>query len=705
MTLPEVLIAVTLMGLIATVLSTSIIVTLRQQTATEGRFNVARSEQSINLWMPADLASAELVDTDPAASPCGAPVCPGGIDLSGGSNVVMMTWEVDANSNGEGARTSVSYHFGPDETGEKFELTRVECTRPYTTASDGNRIFGAWTCTAAVVLRDLDGPPNDEFGNPVPFVPGVTRPTWVIRVTEPLDPLEIVEAGADGRTASPDQIKNANRVIVTIDGGGRVAGAGGGRNQVSITAGGTARSDLPARSTLGAPSFVAARSRCGGPITLVIDESGSIGETNIVRVRDATRAFVGALRGTPVQIQIVTFGTRSRVLGAPGEWRKYFDMTDPVQANTLFDAIDGIAIGGPDNGEPFLDSNQRGYTNWEEGLYRVVYNPDGTFAGTQLPHTLVFFTDGIPNRDRMGWTGGGESNRGRRSPPWHNDAEFPINPVGYPTAVDAIFPQLHRAQWPTSSTFNYGGNFHQVAFNRAEWIANQIRGKVRLIGVGVGPDFTSNSSWRWGPAPGDNTAVSTPNRDILAHFIVGGVITKNPPGRSPQMAELVGGQYVNPDVAELYIPDWSIIDRALRAVALGQCAGTVTLQTRLAVPDVDGRFPYLDRPVRYLAQTVRNPDGSTSPEQNKFAETNVAFTARTFDLSIPDGSYVDVEMVPMDFSDLVSRGYTSNRWECTSAGDPVAVPPVATSNPNWSGFAVRVNANRAVSCTHFVNPP
>jgi len=171
------------------------------------------------------------------------------------------------------------------------------------------------------------------------------------------------------------------------------------------------------------------------------------------------------------------------------------------------------------------------------------------------------------------------------------------------------------------------------------------------------------------------------------------------------MAVLEDGQYINSDVADLYIPDWSVLDEALRAVALGQCAGTITLQTRLAVPDADGEFPHLDRPVRYQAQTVRLPDGTDGAEKETYAETNVATTARSFDLAIPDGSYLDVEMVPLLFSDLDDRGYSTNRWECTSAGTPVATPVVPTENPSWHGFAVRVNATRAVSCTHFVNPP
>ncbi len=144
----------------------------------------------------------------------------------------------------------------------------------------------------------------------------------------------------EGPLADPSQWKDANRVIVTIDGGGSTSGAGGGRNQISITAGGTTRQDINAKSMLGAPSFVAAKSRCGGPITLVIDESGSIGATNIVKVRTAVKDFVQALRGTPVQIQIVTFTEYSRVLAAPGEWHKYFDMTDPAQADLLYNTID-----------------------------------------------------------------------------------------------------------------------------------------------------------------------------------------------------------------------------------------------------------------------------------------------------------------------------------------------------------------------------
>ncbi len=130
----------------------------------------------------------------------------------------------------------------------------------------------------------------------------------------------------------------------------------------------------------------------------------------------------------------------------------------------------------------------------------------------------MFFTDGIPNRDRTVAT----------TAPWNAP-----NPQGYPTSADAIWGQLNRSAWPSTSTYNYSSNFHQVAFNRAEWIASVLRGKTKFIGVGVG-DFgpSSTSSWRYGPAAGDRTAVATRHSDILADLIVGEVVTRTPPGRS-----------------------------------------------------------------------------------------------------------------------------------------------------------------------------
>ena len=81
MTLPELLISVIVTGTLVTGLAVAATVVLRQGDNNKGRLNNSRSEQSVGLWMPADLASAEYVDTNPASSPCGT-ACPADVTSS-----------------------------------------------------------------------------------------------------------------------------------------------------------------------------------------------------------------------------------------------------------------------------------------------------------------------------------------------------------------------------------------------------------------------------------------------------------------------------------------------------------------------------------------------------------------------------------------------------------------------------------------------
>ncbi len=451
MNLPELLIAVSIVGLIIAVLSTSIVVTLRQQDNTGGRLNVARAEQSVGMWMPADLASADLVDTSPQASPCGAAVCDG-IVLSNGSNVLMLSWSVDG-PGGVTSTTNVSYHFTLTDQGE-YELWRVEC------------IDGA--CTSSTVLDNLPGPPGGAD-----FTPGVlhgdacaaepnpvacTRPDWVIIVSEPLAPDAIDE---NDIVDSDSERKDANRVIVTINGGGDADGAGGGINQISITAGGTVRSDIEADSIQGAPTFLEARSRCGGPISLVIDESNSIGGA-ISNVEAGVRTFIESLAGTPVQLQVVRFETYSGILGST-DWHRYYDMTNPSDVSALLASVSDL--------QGSWSTYPRGGTNWEEGLFRTFYNADASVAQT-IPDTIVFFTDGVPTFDRLVQ---------RTSP-----------------GVLPALPGDPGDQWDDST----GSSYNQVAFNRANYIANKFRRSVRFIGVGVGAGIETNQRSTWIVDPG-----------------------------------------------------------------------------------------------------------------------------------------------------------------------------------------------------------
>jgi hypothetical protein len=258
--------------------------------------------------------------------------------------------------------------------------------------------------------------------------------------------------------------KDANRVIVTINGGGDADGAGGGINQISITAGGTVRREIDANSVLGAPTFVEARSRCGGPMTLVVDESNSIGGA-IGNVRDGVRDFVEALAGTPVQLQVVRFHTYGSVLGS-SDWHRYYDMTNEADVNHLLASIDDL--------RGSWSSYPNGGTNWEEALFRTFYQANGSTASV-IPSKVVFFTDGVPTFDRL---------------------VFKSDPGVIPANPPAPGPQ-----WSAST----GSVYSQVAFNRANFIANQFRRSVRLIGVGVGSGIESQSTWIADPGAGYRT--------------------------------------------------------------------------------------------------------------------------------------------------------------------------------------------------------
>ncbi len=784
MTLPELLIAIVLLGMIMTVLSSAVIVTLRQQEATEGRINVARSEQTIGMWIPADLSSAATVETRPDATPCGTAVC-GGIDLSGGSNVLLLSWSTET-GNGDKVTTNVSYHFAPAVSGGGYELSRVVC------ASSGS----GWTCSSFVVLRDLPGPPAGD-----PFVAGVangeacravvdpvpcTRPDWVIIVSEPL------AADATNDSVPPKAInesvrKGANRVIVSITGGGKHAGAGGGINQISITAGGTVRSQIDASSVQGAPTFVEARSRCGGPMTVIVDESNSIG-TSITEVKAGVRKFVEALAGTPVQLQVVRFHTYGSVLGS-SNWHHYFDMTNQADVNTLLASIDDL--------KGSWTTSPNGSTNWEDALFRTFYKADGSTADT-IPGTVVFFTDGVPTNDRLV----------RRATPGIVPAEPP--PPGSP--------------WAAST----GSVYSQVGFRRADFISNQFRRSVRMIGVGVGADITKSSNWVSDPGAGyrmqwergsysyvrdtitgyqaryqkrngggspyywvnHTTYLATSNgnrKDLgwtdvtLAEYKTfenpvntnsgdGGQTittstpvstteynanTTNPayravtktynngpdweiwtgtrPGNATEyrstkiynsspyeaydppvtastrndviLARMIAGNdygtpalwngstYTNAEIADMYVlPQWSQFGTAMEAVALGECGGTLTLQTK-----VGGTTPASD-PFRYQNSAVTDSAGNRVALQPTVVTTNQQFTTGTFDFVVPDGQFVTVDILPQNYSEL--KTYTPGSWSCRAGNQNRAFTTVDIPDGGaWKGVRVRVAANEAVSCT------
>lgn len=680
MMLPELLVGTVVMVLIMGVISAAMVVTLRQHDNTRGRLAVARTEQAINTWLPADLASAETVGTDPAASPCEA-TCPPGVELVG-SNVLLLSWSGVEVLPGqvEATQVSVRLSYRYALVGDEYQLVRIEC----------RTVGGNETCRTSVAAHDMEAPPPGTE-----FTPGVTVPSWAVQVSEPYDP---ADAGASTSVPSstPLSEKGAKRVVVTINGGGDAPGSGGGQNWITLTAGGAEKTTIAADSTSGTPQFVQAKSRCGGPIALVIDNSNSIG-SNMAKVKEGAKKFVDAFNGTPVKLNVVRFGTTSALITGASEWTQYFDMTDPASATQLKAGIDGLlSYYGNDGG-----------TNWEDGLFRVFHKTDGTVQDT-IPELVVFFTDGVPTYNRR------DPAKRAYIPGTTTMAALPAEPPAPPP----------EQKWPVAD----GGRYNQESFERAEYIANRFRSTVNFIGVGVG-GVNDTSPWGWSFARGYHLVgyhlkyttwgpkvysppytyyeksytepytnveytwqeASVPNATILARLTTGS------DNGVPAQYDAYGN-VTNADVANLYVlPNWDMLANALQTVALAKCGGTVTLQTKVA-NQANAAAP---DPFVYQNTSVTDSQGVTT-KRNTTVTTDMMTRVATFDFSIPNGQYLDVEIQPQNLDQLT--GYDPTGWSCRAGAEVLAFTsvPIAGST-TWTGIRLRIAPNQAVSCTMAVN--
>jgi prepilin-type N-terminal cleavage/methylation domain-containing protein len=624
-TLPEVLIAITLSAVLAAVLSAAITTTLRQAKSTEGRANVARAESAIDTWLPADLASTDVnntalpaVTTDPAATPCGT--CTG-IDLNG-TNALQLAWE-SRDDAGAVVVTRVQYQY--IEIAGEWKLRRIEC-------------IGSNQCTVSNVLHDVASPPDPGF------TPGSQRPIWVLNVSDP-----DVGGGLSG---------DAVRVAITVNGGGSSGGAGGGVNTINLTAGGRATGEISA-DAFSSPSFARAKSRCGGPVTLIVDDSGSIGGNVDTVVKPGVWAFIEAFRGTPTQVQVIKFNERANAIGPGDGWHRYVDMTDDAQVNLLVAAVDQL--------------NSEGYTNWEEAFFRTFKESDGSTAA-QLPNRIVFFTDGIPTVSR-------------RTP---NNFFYAGFDASNGTVVDYNAGVYNAAAgWPV----NNGGSFHQESWDRADVILDQHRA-TDMIFVGVGSGLGRNVSWIHNPAVYSNPlATPAPVQTRKAWETIAHLLANGPSGHVP--AILAGGEYTNPETANFYLQssfDAVAFAKAMKAAALKDCGGTLTIQTRLT----DGT-PVADEFV-YENAAYRDNAGNPVPADPRRVTTSKNFRTGTFDFDIPASTaFFTVDVVPQNLATVT--GYTPVGWSCRVGG---AVKPVRATIPiaesAYTGISVDVKPNEAVSC-------
>ncbi|MGB0112304.1 MAG: hypothetical protein WBP59_03710, partial [Ilumatobacteraceae bacterium] len=153
-----------------------------------------------------------------------------------------------------------------------------------------------------------------------------------------------------------------------------------------------------------------------------------------------------------------------------------------------------------------------------------------------------------------------------------------------------------------------------------------------------------------------------------------------------------GSSYTNADIADMYVlPQWSQFDEAMSAVALGDCGGTLTLQTK-----VNGSTSARD-PFRYQTSAITDSAGDAVPFEPSFVVTNQQFVTGTFDFPVPNGQYVTVDIVPQNYTELTR--YTPGSWTCRAGNEnrPFELVDIPDAGA-WKGVRVRIAANEAVSC-------
>jgi hypothetical protein len=141
------------------------------------------------------------------------------------------------------------------------------------------------------------------------------------------------------------------------------------------------------------------------------------------------------------------------------------------------------------------------------------------------------------------------------------------------------------------------------------------------------------------------------------------------------------------------LPAWDQLPNALRAVALSQCGGTLTLQTQVAGTRAADPFTYQQT-------AILSPTGANLPSEPLTVTTTSSYPSGTFDFDITDGSYVTVEIQPTTISNLT--GYAPSSWSCRAGTATRTFTNVDIANTTWKGIRVRVAANEAVSCIQTV---
>ena len=340
MTLVELLITVTILGVIMTSLSAAMIVVLRSEKPIKDHLSESKDITFLQAWIPNDLASASSRNIDPSHQPSSRTTLPG-------TNVLTLN-RADISTSGITTNYVVSYRYVP--VGDEWQLQRYEIR---------NAGLATQIITKVGVAHQLASPP--------PTWKPSQSPNHAVSVTS-RNQVVLRPIGED--------------VQVTFESGERFTTGGAGLSS---------QDQLPTDYAGGIIDPSAPPTRCGGTVTVVLDTSSSIpaqgGATSLV---NAALGFIDAFSGTPTYLRIVGFDVSAY---------SFFPTTAGAYVNILNPSTDLTAMRTKVDNQDLSTARWGSGTNWEDGLWQAFRSNSGT-PFSQLPELVVFISDGEPNRNR-----------------------------------------------------------------------------------------------------------------------------------------------------------------------------------------------------------------------------------------------------------------------------------------------------------------
>ena len=349
MTLVELLITVTILGIIMTSLTAAMIVILRTEQPIKDNLSESKDITFLQAWIPNDLASATSRNIDPLYQPTPRTTLPG-------TNVLTLN-RADISTSGVTTNYVVSYRYV--QVRDEWQLQRYEIR---------NVGLATQNITKVGVAHQLASPP----------------PTW----NPTQSPVHAVS------------VTSRNQVVLRPIGEDVQVTFGSGQGFTTGGAGLSSQDQLPTDYTGGIIDPSAPPTRCGGTVTVVLDTSSSIpsqgGATSLV---NAALGFIDAFSGTPTYLRIVGFDVSAY---------SYYPTTAGQYVNILNPSTNLTAMRTKIDNQDLSNARWGGGTNWEDGLWQAFRTTSGT-AFSQLPELVVFISDGEPNRNRTNTPNDGDA--------------------------------------------------------------------------------------------------------------------------------------------------------------------------------------------------------------------------------------------------------------------------------------------------------